>query len=243
VDAVGGLGGKRVLDLAAGTGMVTRPVIDRGADVVAMEPDVALLATLRSRTPSAAAVRGIAEALPFRSGVFDLVTCGTAWHWFRAADAAPEVTRVLAPGGRLALFWANHRHGDGIDWEDAQSEVYDTWDRIRGSRPVDTRFGVRPEQAADDLRARGWDVAVDTWIYWTRQVTREQHLATIATHSVVVSLGDDKAQFLAEVEEALRPWPEMTQRLHGAFVVAAPPAHERGGGVGVVVASARGRTR
>lgn len=222
--AVDGLAGKAVLDLAAGTGMVTRPMVERSADVLAVEPDEEQIAVLHRRSPCVPAVRGLAERLPVRSASRDLVVCGTAWHWFDAAAALGEVRRVLRPGGRLALFWANHRHGDGIDWEDAQSAVYDSWEAEPGSRPLSSALGVRPEQAAADLRDRGWQVTVDTWLHWTREVTREQHIDTLATHSVVLSLGTDVPRFLEQVAAALAPWRTLTERLHGAVVVASPPS-------------------
>ena len=121
------------------------------------------------------------------------------------------------------MFWANHRHGDGIDWEDAQSAVYDSWEAEPGSLPLSSALGVKPQEAAGDLRSRGWRVTVDTWLRWTREVTREQHIDTLATHSVVLSLGQDAPRFLDQVAAALAPWPTFTERLHGAVVVAAPP--------------------
>lgn len=223
-DACGRFSGKAVLDLAAGTGLVTRPLVARGAEVVAVEPDAAQIAVLHRRSPHVAAVRGSAERLPLRAGFVDLVVCGTAWHWFDAGQATAEVSRVLRPGGRLALFWANHRHGYGVDWEAAQSAVYDAWEAAPGSLPLSAGLGVTPDQAADDLRRRGWHVTVDTLLEWTRDVTRQQHLDTLATHSVVLSLGDDAPRFLATVGRALEPWPTVTERLYGAVVVATPPA-------------------
>ena len=220
----GSLAGRLVLDLAAGTGLATRSLIDHGATVIACEPDARQLAQLVRRTPLAWAVRGTAEHLPIRDHRIDLVTCATAWHWFDADVAAAQVARVLRPGGHLALWWANNRHGDGIDWEEAQSAVYDRWPTPVGRPPPESYLGVKPDEAAAHLADRGWQIVVDTTLEWTRRVTREQHVAMLSTHSVVLWLGPDKERFLAEVTAALEPWPELTERLFGAFIVATPPA-------------------
>jgi SAM-dependent methyltransferase len=221
--AVGGLAGRRVVDVAAGPGTASRQLAARGARVVAVDPGPALLARLVSTSPVLGAVRGRAEALPLRDGSVDVVTCATAFHWFDADAALAEVRRVLAPGGSLALWWANLRHGDGIDWEDAQSAVYDRWELQRGSLPS-TGQGLGPWDAADELADRGWTVTVARRFEWERQVTREQHLRLLSTHSNLLLLDPpDAARLLHEIEQALAPWPELTERVHGPLVVARLP--------------------
>lgn len=219
----GPLSGQSVLDLAAGTGLATRALTKRGARVVSMDIAAGMLAILRSRTPSAPAVVARGEQPPFRAAAFDLVVCATAWHWIETEPAVREIRRVLRPGGHLALWWANHRHGDGIDWEDAQDAVYQRWALGYGSRPPPEIEGVIPREAAQDLRDRGLDVVVDTELRWERTVTREQHLQVLRTHSNNLVLGDGAEQVLAQIEHALQPWPVVTERLHGAFVVARVP--------------------
>lgn len=219
----GPLSAQQVLDLAAGTGLATRALQQRGARVVSMDISAGMLATLRRRTPSALTVVAKGEQLPFRADVFGLVVCATAWHWVETAAAVREISRVLRPGGHLALWWANHRHDDSIDWERAQHAVYQRWELGYGSRPAPEVDGVIPREAAQDLRERGLEVLVDTELQWERTVTREQHLQVLSTHSNNLVLGDDAEQVIAEIEAALQPWPVLTERLHGAFVVARVP--------------------
>lgn len=104
-------GARRVLDLGAGTGKLTRQVAARGLDVVAVDPSAAMLDQLRLALPEVAALRGTAEAIPLPSGSVDVVLVAQAWHWVDPAVAVPEVARVLKPGGRLGLAW-NHRDED-----------------------------------------------------------------------------------------------------------------------------------
>ena len=98
-----GLGpGRDVLDLAAGTGKLTRPLAAMGCRVIAVEP----LAEMRARIgPGITAVEGTAEAIPRPGASADVVTVGQAFHWFDAPVALAEIARVLRPGGALSLVW------------------------------------------------------------------------------------------------------------------------------------------
>jgi SAM-dependent methyltransferase len=97
--------GPRVLDLGAGTGKLTGPLVASGADVVAVEPAPAMLAELRRVLPAVRALPGSAEAIPLPDASVDAVLAGNALHWFDMAVAGPEIARVLAPGGVLAGLW------------------------------------------------------------------------------------------------------------------------------------------
>jgi SAM-dependent methyltransferase len=91
-----------VLDLAAGTGKLTRPLAASGASVIAVEP----VAEMRAALPdSVRALDGTAEEIPLDDTAVDLVTVAQAFHWFDGDAALREIHRVLRPGGRLALVW------------------------------------------------------------------------------------------------------------------------------------------
>jgi ubiquinone/menaquinone biosynthesis C-methylase UbiE len=103
-----GLGpGRLVVDLAAGTGKLTRLLVPSGAQVVAVEPIAEMRATLLVVVPGVEAIDGTAERLPFADGSVDAVTVGSAFHWFDHARALPELHRVLRPGGVLVLVGNN----------------------------------------------------------------------------------------------------------------------------------------
>jgi len=97
--------GRTVLDLGAGTGKLTRPLLGTGARVIAVEPGDAMRAELSRGLPEAETLRGAAEAIPLPDGSVDAAAVGQAFHWFRHAEAIPELHRVLRPGGWLALAW------------------------------------------------------------------------------------------------------------------------------------------
>ncbi len=97
--------GVAVLDLAAGTGKLTRELVARGADVVAVDPVPGMRAQLAAALPDVTALDGTAEGIPLPDGAVDAVTVAQAFHWFDGPRAIREIHRVLRPGGRLGLLW------------------------------------------------------------------------------------------------------------------------------------------
>ena len=97
--------GARVLDLAAGTGKLTRLLVPTGAEVVAVEPVAEMRERLRTAVPEAHAIDGTAERLPDVGRPFDAVTVAQAFHWFDAPVALAQIAGVLRPGGGLGLVW------------------------------------------------------------------------------------------------------------------------------------------
>jgi len=95
----------RVVDLAAGTGIFTRLLLELGHDVVAVEPDEAMRAVLARRGRGVAVVDGGAETIPLPEGSADAVVAAQAHWWFDEARAYPEVARVLRAGGVFGAVW------------------------------------------------------------------------------------------------------------------------------------------
>ncbi len=106
--------GRRVIDLAAGTGKLTQVLVAAGADVVAVEPLANMRAQLAAALPSVEALDGTAERIPLPDASADAVFVGQAFHWFDAGPALDEIARVLVPGGVLGLLW--NLRDDGVGW-------------------------------------------------------------------------------------------------------------------------------
>ncbi len=133
--------GAGVLDLAAGTGKLSRALLAAGLDVVAVEPQGALRDVLAASIGAGRVHEGLAEAIPLPDGSVRAVAVGEAFHWFEQQAALSEIRRVLRPGGGLALLstipdwrgasWAHelgslvaslrpeHPYFDGPAWQDA----------------------------------------------------------------------------------------------------------------------------
>ncbi|MEV1294269.1 class I SAM-dependent methyltransferase [Pseudonocardia sp. NPDC049635] len=179
----------RVLDLGAGTGKLTRPLLARGLDVVAVEPDPEMLAVLRERSPDADARPGSAERIPLPDDDVDVVLAGQALHWFDLDRAVPELARVLRPGGVLAGLW--NGGDDEVGWVRELGEL-----TVRGRRVPDDPAGGGA--AGPRYPGSPWfGEPVEARIAWERPTTVEAHLADLATHSwaLLSSPADREALF------------------------------------------------
>ena len=158
--------GARVLDLAAGTGKLTRPLLAAGLDVVAVEP----VAEMRAALPdSVRALEGTAQAIPLAGACVDAVSVGQAFHWFAEEAALREIQRVLRARGTLALFWNRRVEEDPVNRQisellapyqaDVPTHRHDAW---RSAFEHTTLFGPLEEWIfaneqrldADGLEAR-----------------------------------------------------------------------------------------
>jgi SAM-dependent methyltransferase len=192
----------RVLDLAAGTGKLTEGLLARGVDVVAVEPDAAMLAELTSRFPDVPAKSGTAEAIPLPDASVHVVFAAQALHWFDLARALPEIDRVLRPGGPLVAVW--NTYDDRVPWV---AELCGITDAVRRSNhfpapdPLLSVFGTVEEKSFPHQLTR----TVDTL------------LATLGTmSSVLVSTPERRTNILADVRELLLSDPETAT---GEFVL------------------------
>ena len=124
----------RVVDLGAGTGALTRLLVDRVDEVIAVEPDARMRAVLREQVPAATAVDGRGESIPLPDASTDAILASSSWHWVDPVAAVAEAARVLVPGGLLGAIWS------GPDPEGPF---------LAQARDL---LGQRAEPAADDVR-------------------------------------------------------------------------------------------
>lgn len=130
-DRVGVGAGRRVLDLAAGTGKLTRTLVPTGVALVAVDPVHAMLRVLRTMTGGTVpAVAATAQALPLADRSVDGIVVAQGFHWFATNAALAEMARVLRPGGAIALVWNVRRLDDPV--QAAISEIVDPY---RGDTP------------------------------------------------------------------------------------------------------------
>jgi SAM-dependent methyltransferase len=191
-------GGTRVLDLAAGTGKLTRQLVPTGAELVAVEPVAGMRRKLVESAPGVKALAGTAEAIPLGDASADAVFCGQAFHWFDAEPALAEIHRVLRPGGGLALIW--NVRDETVEWERRLSELMKRhqadaprkhWGRWRDAFQRTELFTPLRERRF----AHEQEGDVDTM------------LARVASISFVSALPDEeRARFLGEVRGLVEPY-------------------------------------
>jgi SAM-dependent methyltransferase len=188
---------RHVLDLGAGTGKLTRLLADAGLRVTAVEPSEQMREQLVSAVPEARVLAGSAEEIPLEDGAVDAVVVGHAWHWFDPGRAVPEIARVLAKGGTLALAW-NVRE-ETVPWAAALGRImHQHSEQVMDTRPdIGEPFGP-PERME---------------IRWNRAMTRAEILDLVASRSYVITLpATERTELLGDVEEFLNDHPDVKGR-------------------------------
>jgi SAM-dependent methyltransferase len=188
-----------VLDLGAGTGKLTRALVPRFAHVYAVEPDDAMRAVLEDVVPGAEARPGHAGGIPLGAAAVDAVFSAEAFHWFATRETIDELERVLAPRGRLGIFW-------NIPEDDGEPALSPEAERV-----IDDAFrhgGVPglPRVLSGEWRAcfegsRFGDLheeSVERWIV----TDRERWIANLLSVSSIAALPEDeRAAFAARLRE------------------------------------------
>lgn len=198
--------GRRVVDLAAGTGKLTRTLVPTGAEVVAVEPVEAMRALLERTVPGVTAIDGTAEALPLDDASVDAVTVAQAFHWFDRAPALAEIGRVLRPGGALVLVW-NTRDRD-VDWVRRFGDLLVDGDL---PRPYDSYYEV---DWAAELAAPGLFTDAERYsVAWSQPFDADLLVARAASVSVVGALDEpERAVVLERVRRLAAEHPDLAGR-------------------------------
>jgi SAM-dependent methyltransferase len=139
-----------VVDLGAGTGLLTRAVAAAAGHVIAIEPDDRMRAVLASRSPGVEVLAGRGEAIPLPDASADAVLVSSAWHWMDTDLAGAEIARALRDGGRFGVIWTGRERTPWLRTE----EWFDTNHRARGQD--------RDPTAADLATPRSRQVALRT---------------------------------------------------------------------------------
>jgi SAM-dependent methyltransferase len=192
--------GRVVLDLAAGTGKLTRALTGLGAELIAVEPVAGMREQLVRAVPEAEVLDGTAEQIPVGDGAVDAVVVAQAFHWFDAALAAAEIHRVLRPGGGLGVIW--NSWDESVAWvERTQALVHE---HVKGSPQQ------RTSRWTDELEQTGLftPLAQETFPNVVPG-DLETLLARISSVSYVAALEDaERMRLLDAVREVVASDPE-----------------------------------
>ncbi len=198
-----------MLDLAAGTGKLTRALLAAGLDVIAVEPQAALREPLAASVGAERVRDGLAESIPLPDGSVAAVTVADAIHWFDQPAALAEIARVLQDGGGLAVLttypdwgeasWAHevgtllaelrpqHPQFDGPPWQDAV-RASDAWTEPR-ELSLAISIPASPQRILDHIASFSWIAALS-------QREREERLAQLRT---VIERGETPPQMPVKV--------------------------------------------
>jgi SAM-dependent methyltransferase len=208
----------KIVDLGAGTGALTRLLLDRAEEVVAVEPDDRMRSVLAEQVPGARAVMGRGESIPVADGSADAVLASSSWHWMDPVATLSEVARVLAPGGTLGVVWSGPdpegpflaqaravltEHSSGTAGSASRAGPGDAAgselaslvmaDADRRAPSLEIPAGVAFDQP--EHRVFTWDVALDA----------DELIGLLGTFSWIITMPDEtRERVLAEARRLLR---------------------------------------
>ena len=174
----------RVADAGAGTGKLTRVAVELGGEVVAIDPDPAMLAQLRAQVHGVPTFVGSAERMPLPDASVDALLFGQAWHWVDPYAASAEAGRVLRSGGVLGLVW--NIRDESVPWVRRLTEIMHGSHAeemlAAGDPPVEEPFGT--------VEAQVWR--------WSRPMTLDSLFAMARSRSYIITAeADDRAEIEA----------------------------------------------
>jgi len=191
-------GAQCVVDLGAGTGALTRLLVGRAPQVIAVEPDNRMREVLAANLPGVPVLEGRGDAMPLGDASADAVLVSSAWHWMDSDGTVLEVARVLRAGGIFGVVWA------GIDWTGSWfAEMRERVFAAGGDDAVTLAPLVAGEVPRPDRMLRLPDEAPFTppesgLLHWTQDMSADQLVGMLATFSGVILLPLEQRRRVAD---------------------------------------------
>jgi ubiquinone/menaquinone biosynthesis C-methylase UbiE len=191
-----------VVDLAAGTGKLTRELTRRFDRVTAIEPLAEMRTHLAQSAPAADALAGTAERLPLPDASVDAIFVAQAFHWFDGRRALDEMARVLRPGGGIGLLW------NTTPWERREgawfAQLDDLLEQSRADLSV-VRRHYRGRWRGAFEREQRFQALREATFENTQRTSEDEFLANLASRSYIARLDrDTRRELLCEVSARLR---------------------------------------
>jgi SAM-dependent methyltransferase len=193
-------GGCRVLDIAAGTGKLTRVLAATGASVVAVEPVAAMRERMAAALPDVELLDGVAEDIPLDDASVDAATVGQAFHWFDGDRALAEIHRVTRKGSPLAVVYNRRLLDDPL-----QAALDTILEPLRGETPAH-----RSREWHDAFaRTRLWTPADEAELAHVQLLDREGVVARVASISFIAKLATHRrTDLLDQIRALVKDHPE-----------------------------------
>lgn len=175
--------GRTVVDIAAGTGKLTRLLAATGVRVIAVEPVAAMRERLTATLPDVRLLDGVAEDIPLDDASVDAATVGQAFHWFDGDRALTEIHRVVRGDGRLAVVY-NRRPLEDPMHQGLEAII----GPLRGRTPAHQSGRWREGFG----RSRLWRAVEEVELPHVQLLDREGVVARVASISFVAKLPKDR---------------------------------------------------
>ena len=196
--------GRAVLDLAAGTGKLTRLLVPTGAHVIAVEPVPGMREQLQAIVPGAEILDGTAEAIPLANGSVAGAVVAQAFHWFDQVRAVSELHRVIEPNGGLAII--HNKRDESVPWVARMTELLE---EATGSETPVEQFGWREKLA----RLAHFELVEELDIPHVHRLSRDGVIDRVTSVSTVAGLEErERAALVERIRELIDTDPDTAGR-------------------------------
>ena len=208
-------GTQRLLDLGCGTGQLALPLAAQVREVIAMDPDPAMLAEGMAQAAAAGIsnvywVRGAdrdLDRLRADLGAFHLVTMGRSFHWMNRPATLRSLDAMIEPAGGIVFAGENERIWEVPGaWQEAVRAVIQRWLGVT-RRAGSGTYTLVPEDAFLDPIARSTFARIERYpVPYERTVTPDALVGYLYSTSYCspALLGDNRAAFEADLRRTLR---------------------------------------
>ena len=194
---------RKILDIACGTGKSTEPLLDSGLEIYGCDHDILMINEAKKQATSKKLhidykVASV-ENLPYENNTFDVITIGTAFHFFVDDKSMSEIKRVLKSNGLLFIYWTLTTKE--IPKEDEISgNIFESYGWVR--IPPDLRDLKNISSFLKKSRFK--DISTSK-IPFSYNTTVEERVGLQTTSGMYELLSEDnKKKFLNEVESILK---------------------------------------
>jgi len=176
-----------VVDLGAGTGLLSRSVAAAASRVIAVEPDDRMRAVLAARSPDVEVLAGRGEEIPLRDAIADVALVSSAWHWLDPELAEHEIARVLRDDGRFGIIWTGRARTSWL----RPREWFAVGDRADDDRPTGADLAT-PKGREITLPDPSLFRNIETHAFqFTRPMSIPDLVEWLMTYSHVITASDD----------------------------------------------------